>query len=136
MGVLVRTSASCGCQYLQDERKRLGQRISVHLTREDELTLKEEVVMDKIAEKVTGNRVDNIFKCPRCGNVVCITVNPTFVDTFKGVRFLMQRNDRDRLLVYRCVDCKKLIGTREIYNVIERNGKKYTQCEGCHDVDK
>lgn len=38
----------------------------------------------------------------------------------------------DRITVLVCLKCKKLIGTKENYYLIIKNGKRHTTCEGCY----
>lgn len=41
--------------------------------------------------------------------------------------------DDERILVYVCHKCNKLIGTKENHYLIIKNRKKQRLCEGCYD---
>jgi hypothetical protein len=38
----------------------------------------------------------------------------------------------ERIIVYVCYKCRKLIGTKENYYIERHHGENFTVCEGCH----
>ena len=39
----------------------------------------------------------------------------------------------ERIIVYVCCVCHKLIGTRENYHLINKGKKRYVICDGCFE---